>query len=540
MAAVKSAKASANIWLKRLGHPSVQVMDKFARTAGSGMHLHDSFSACNTCPINKSLKNDQPKTDISDDITQPCQVVCADLIGPISPPAIGGYSCMSKFTDVRTRLKAVYFIAHKNEALTSLVNFAQDVVTPLGPRVRRLYTDNGKEYVNSDFRDYCKTTGVVQTFTAPHTPQQNGNSERDGKTIMNMTRCLLHEARLSKHLWGEIAASSFFWINRLPHKALKGDTPYYRMFGKQADVSFLRVIGARAFVHVEGHTTKLQPKAWEGVLVGYNNDSPSFRVYNRETKRITSSRNVTVIDEPQVVLPAADESGDPDFDVEAKPDSPDDDIINKRISRLEQTETTPLDAGSSDTNCSSSFAAQDPRAGKISLRLCSSVNKDLPQPDSTNTKPDRPLRQLNLATIGSTQGPLDSYTEYIGAVGIDNVLPQAAVVVPNTYKQAMASPHVTHWGKTMRKVLDSLNDHEMADLIPFSSVPAGYSVIGTRWVYRVKTDGRFKARVGVQGWAQQHGVDCFTTFAPVCRISSQRMLLAIAASHGWPVVAMDV
>ena len=91
----------------------------------------------------------------------------------------------------------------------------------------------------------------------------------------------------------------------------------------------------------------------------------------------------------------------------------------------------------------------------------------------------------------------------------------------------------------MRKELDSLNDHEVADLIPFS-VPAGYSVIGTNLVYRVKTEGRFKARVVVQGWAQQHGIDCSTTFAPVCPISSQLMLLAIAAFHGWPVAAMDV
>ena len=225
--------------------------------------------------------------------------------------------------------------------------------------------------------------------------------------------------------------------------------------------------------------------------MAYNNDSPSFRVYNRETRRITSSRNVTFIEEPQVVLPAADEPGDPDFDVETEPDSPDEDIINKGISLLEQTDTTPLDTGSSDTNCNSTSAAQDPRAGKISSRMRSSVNKDLPQPDSTNPKQDRPLHQLNLATIGSTQGPLDSYTEYIGAVVIDNVLPPAAVEVPNTYKQAMASPHATQWKKAMRKELGSLNDHEVADLIPFS-VPAGYSVIGTRWVYRVKTDGRFK------------------------------------------------
>ncbi|CAB1104474.1 unnamed protein product [Ectocarpus sp. CCAP 1310/34] len=523
-------KTPANIWHKGLGHPSVQVLEKLARADGSEVHLHDSFSACDTCHVNKCVQNNHPKTVISDNITQPLQVVSTDLIGPISLPALGGYSYISKFNDYITRLNAVYFIAYKDEALLPFVNFTQDVAIPSGLRIQRLHSDNRKEYVNSAFRNYCKTTGAVQTFTSPHTPQQNGISERDGRTILNMTRCILNEARLPKILWGEIAATSVFLINRLPHKALQGDTPYYRMFGKQAELSFLRIIGCRAFVHVEGHTNKLQPKAWEGILVGYNSDSPSFQVYNRETRRITSSRNVTFIEEPPAVIPTVDASDESVSDFEDKTASPDEYIINKGISLLEQTDTESTGTSSSNTNSSrSSPAAQDPRAGKISSRLRSSTPNDLPQPDYINPRQARALQQLNLATIDSTQDTLDSYTEYIGAVDIDSVLPPAAVDVPNTYMQAMVSPQATQWEKAMRKELDSLNDHAVADLIPFSSVLAGYSIIGTRWVYRVKTDGRFKARVVVQGWAQQHGVDCLTTFVPVCRIGSQRLLLAIAA-----------
>lgn len=44
----------------------------------------------------------------------------------------------------------------------------------------------------------------------------------------------------------------------------------------------------------------------------------------------------------------------------------------------------------------------------------------------------------------------------------------------------------------------------------------------------------------VQGLAQQHGQDYFTDFAPVCRIESQLLPLAIAASQDWPVQAMDL
>ena len=94
-----------------------------------------------------------------------------------------------------------------------------------------------------------------------------------------MTRCFLTETGVPKRLWGELASTAVFLKNCIPHRALGSDTPYYRMFGKNADLSFLRVIGSRAFVHEEGHRDKLDERAWEGVLllVGYNNDSPTYR-----------------------------------------------------------------------------------------------------------------------------------------------------------------------------------------------------------------------------------------------------------------------
>ena len=69
------------------------------------------------------------------------------------------------------------------------------------------------------------------------------------------------------------------------------------MFGKNVDLSFLRVIGSRAFVREEGHREKLDQRAWGGVLVGYNNDSPTYRKYDSTTNgKIVSSRNVTFIE----------------------------------------------------------------------------------------------------------------------------------------------------------------------------------------------------------------------------------------------------
>ena len=351
---------------------------------------------------------------------------------------------------------------------------------------------------------------------------------------MDMTRCIINEAGLPKHLWGEIAATSVFLINRLPHKALKGDTPYFRMFGKQANLSFLRIIGSRAFVHEEGHTTKLQPRAWEGVLVGYDDDSPTFRVYDRTTGRVGSSRNVTFIEPAPPQIPLYDASSDTDQDEGINTE--DAQAIDDGITFLDNSGDS---GATSNDNIRSRKELLEQRLG-ADRRLRSSRSADLPQPGENNASQALALRQISFAQEDTERDIFDSVTTYTGTVGIDNVLPPAAVEVPNTYKQAMNSPQAAEWDKAMQKELRSLEDHQVADLVPPESVPAGHSVIGTRWVYRVKTDGRFKARVVVQGWAQQHGIDCFTTFAPVCRIDSQRLLLAIAAAQGWRVIAMDV
>ena len=83
-------------------------------------------------------------------------------------------------------------------------------------------------------------------------------------------------------------------------------------------------IGTRAFVHVEGYTTKLQAKAWEGVIVIYDSDKPTFHMYDRYTGRISSSRNVSFIEEPPTVLQTAESGGQeaevPDGDLESGSD----------------------------------------------------------------------------------------------------------------------------------------------------------------------------------------------------------------------------
>ena len=88
--------------------------------------------------------------------------------------------------------------------------------------------------------------------------------------------------------------------------------------------------------------------------------------------------------------------------------------------------------------------------------------------------------------------------------------------------------------------MDSLKQHDIYKLVNISSVPKGEEIIGSRFVFKQKADGRFKARLVVHGHVQEPGIDYGRSYAPVCRIGSIRTLLAVACEHGWPVWQMDV
>ena len=114
------------------------------------------------------------------------------------------------------------------------------------------------------------------------------------------------------------------------------------------------------------------------------------------------------------------------------------------------------------------------------------------------------------------------------------------VRIPDSYKHAQKSPQWGDWNNAIQKEMDSLRKHNVYKLVKISSVPKEEKIIGSRFVFKQKVDGRFKARLVVQGYVQEAGVDYGRSYAPVCRIGSIRTVLAIACEHGWPVWQMDV
>ena len=90
------------------------------------------------------------------------------------------------------------------------------------------------------------------------------------------------------------------------------------------------------------------------------------------------------------------------------------------------------------------------------------------------------------------------------------------------------------------KEIKSLQHLNVYKLVPRSTVPPGQKVIDTKWVFKVTANQTYKARLVAQGWNQVPGQDGGSTFAPVCRLLSVRMVLTIAAEMDLEVRQLDV
>ena len=85
----------------------------------------------------------------------------------------------------------MYFLKYKSDVFDSFRIFKTFVEKQSGLSIRCIHTDNGREYVNQFFRDFCTKHGLLHQFTVPHTPQQNEVVERKNITLREMANCMI-------------------------------------------------------------------------------------------------------------------------------------------------------------------------------------------------------------------------------------------------------------------------------------------------------------------------------------------------------------
>jgi len=113
---------------------------------------------------------------------------------------------------------------------------------------------------------------------------------------------------------------------------------------------------------------------------------------------------------------------------------------------------------------------------------------------------------------------------------------------PISFLETTSAFDAKHWDKAIETKLDSIKKNNTWTLV---DLPKGEKPIGCKWIFKKKyhLDGsieKYKARLVDKGFTQKHNIDFFDTFAPVTRISSICVLLALASIHKLVIHQMNV
>ncbi|GJV27114.1 putative ribonuclease H-like domain-containing protein [Tanacetum coccineum] len=224
---------------------------------------------CPSCEQGKSKRASHPPKPVPNS-KQRLHLLHMDLCGPMRIASINGKRYVLVIVDDYSRYTWVHFLRSKDEAPEVIKTFLKRITVLLQSPVIIIRTDNGTEFKNQILKEYFDSVGISHQASSVRTPQQNGVVERRNRTLVEAARTMLIFSRAPLFLWAEAIATA------------------------KPDISFLHVFGALCYPKNDREDIgKLGAKGDIGFFIGYSADSCAYRVYNRRTKKIMETMNVT-------------------------------------------------------------------------------------------------------------------------------------------------------------------------------------------------------------------------------------------------------
>ncbi|CAI7857524.1 unnamed protein product [Closterium sp. NIES-54] len=263
------------LWHHRLGHPSLpRLCGMHSRLLVSGLPRSlpplPPSPAPPCLPCVEGRQRAAPHSSSFPPKSAPLQTLHMDLWGLA---CVSGQSRERYFllvVDDYMRYTTVFPLRNKGQVVDVLIPWIRTVRLQLRERfgqdlpVLRLHSDRGGEFSSDLLRDFCCGEGILQSFTLPDSPQQNGIAERRIGLVMEVARTsMIHSA-----------AQHFMWSFAV------------------GDASVFRVWGSRAFVR-DTSADKLSARAIPYVFLGFVPDAPGWQFYHPTSRRVFSSQDVT-------------------------------------------------------------------------------------------------------------------------------------------------------------------------------------------------------------------------------------------------------
>nr|GEX20695.1 retrovirus-related Pol polyprotein from transposon TNT 1-94 [Tanacetum cinerariifolium] len=322
-------------------------------------------------------------------------------------------------------------------------------------------------------------------------------------------------------LEAEVIATACFTQNCFIIHCRFNKTSYELINDKKPDISFLHIFGALCYPKNDREDIrKLGAKGDIGFFIGYSADSCAFRVYNRRTKKIMETMNVSF---DKLFAMAFEQRG-------LKPG-------------LQSMTSGQINSGLDFTYAPSTITTQQPTEGEFDL-LFKAMYDDyiVGQPSATlrtvsaaQAHKDHPLEQV----IGEPSRPVLTRNQLRSDGDMCMYVLTVSTMEPKNVKEAMTNPA---WIELMQEELLYFKRLDVYVLVP---APDNITSLTLKWLFKNKLDEekmviRNKSRPVARGYSQEEGIDFKESFAPVARMEAIRIFLAFAAYKSFTVFQMDV
>ena len=380
-----------------------------------------------------------------------------------------------------------------------------------------------------DFSKHLKATGTTRKLTVHDTPEYNGVAKRLNCTIITKVRAMLHDSGLPHFLWAEATQHAVYLKNRTWTKTLGDTTPCEILTGKKPDLSNVHPWGCKVRVH-DTSGSKLDGRSRIGRWMGVEEETgDGHRVYWPERRIVTVERSIRFTFNDEVIVGVLPLEG------EDRPATPATQIVEQNIEQQTIQPIEPSNEIATETPETVSVEPVEVLGRGRCIRRDSEYVKLLKQGTGvTGTRQGGSLLPRGIPEI--PEGSNLTTEDFAMAT----VMASAEGIEP-TYEEARKRSDWPKWHEAIQVELKNLEASGTWKLV---KRPPNANVVDCRWVLRIKKNAageieKYKARLVAKGFTQIYGVDYYETYAPVAKLASFRLLLALAARNGWPVDTFD-
>ncbi|GJR89623.1 retrovirus-related pol polyprotein from transposon TNT 1-94 [Tanacetum coccineum] len=175
-----------------------------------------------------------------------------------------------------------------------IIGKGRKIQNQLGSSIIAIRMDHGWEFDNEvQFGAYCDAQGITHNFSTSCTPQSNRVVEKKNRTLQEMSRTMLNEQTIPQKFWCNAVDTSTYILNRILIRPI-GKTPYEIFRGRKPSLEYFKVFRSKYFIlNTKDYLTKFNPKSYEGVFLGYSQNSKAYVVLNKHSMKVKESLNMT-------------------------------------------------------------------------------------------------------------------------------------------------------------------------------------------------------------------------------------------------------